>query len=501
MSLVKKLAGETLIYGLSNIIPRILHFAVFTSYLTYKFDDQGNFGIYTDLYAYATILLVLFSYRMDTAFFRFGSREFSISKAFNTALIPLIFSSILFVSLLFVFSDSIADALKYPGQSYYVQWFALIIAFDALALLPYAKFRLQQRPLRFTFFKVFNTIITIILVLFFLELCPILYERQSFGIHQWFNPDRLLDYVFLSNLIASALILALMLPEYRQISLNWDYKLWRKMFKYALPLVIVGIAGNFNQAFAVPLQKYFLGSDYQANLTSGGIYAAPAKLALLLNLFAVAFNYAAEPFFFRNFKHQDAKIIYGQVCKVFTIAAIIVLSGIILYLDILKYIIGPEYHEALHIVPILLCAYLCLGLYYNFSIWYKLVDKTHYGAFISVGGAIITLVISIYFLPRIGYIASAWAALACYSFMCILGYWTGQYHYPIKYPLRSILVYIGFALIIAVAHQFLMNQIDSSAIKFFISTALFLGLIGFIYVKDGAYLKSVFSGTQRNEET
>ena len=262
MSLVKQLAGETAIYGISHILTRVLHFVAFTTYLTYKFKETGNFGIYTDLYAYATILIVLFNYRMDTAFFRFGSREDGIAKAFNTAFVPLLFSVSLMVLLLFQFAEPIAGVLKYSGQSYYVKWFALIIGFDALASLPFARFRLEQRPVRFMLFKVFNIVITVLLVFFFLELCPILQDRGWSFIGSWFDQDRLLDYVFLSNLIASFLVLVLMLPEFLKSKFEIDWKLWGKMLRYSLPLVIVGIAGNFNQAFAVPLQKYLLGGEF-----------------------------------------------------------------------------------------------------------------------------------------------------------------------------------------------------------------------------------------------
>lgn len=493
MSLVKQLAGETAIYGISHILTRVLHFVAFTTYLTYKFEEQGNFGIYTDLYAYATILLVFFSYRMDTAFFRFGSRESGIAKSFSTAFIPMVFVVCIMTFTLFGFANAIAEVLKYPGQSYYVKWFALILAFDALASLPFARFRLEQRPVRFMLFKVFNIIITVLLVLFFLEVCPILENKGWDIIDSWFDSSRLLDYVFIANLIASFLVLILMLPEFFKSKFIVDWNLWKKMLRYSLPLVIVGIAGNFNQAFAVPLQKYLLGGTNFENLTTGGIYAAPAKLALLLNLFAVAFNYAAEPFFFRHSQQQDAKKIYGEVCKAFTIAAVFVLLVIALYIDIIKYIIGPQYHEALHIVPILLFAYLCLGLYYNFSIWYKLVDKTIYGAYISIGGAVITFFMSLFLLPEIGYIASAWAALACYAFMCIAGYLTGRRHYRIEYPLKRMALYIGMAVLLIIISNFISTFVQHTLLQLIINTLLLSFFFFIVYVKDSKFIQSFFT--------
>ena len=482
MSLLKKLAGQTIIYGISHIFPRILHFVIFTAYLTYKFTEQIDFGIYTDLYAYATILLVIFGYRMDTAFFRFGSRDGNLDKAYSTGLIPILFTTVGFVSILLIFAQPIAEFLKYPEQAHYVRWFAFILGFDTLVALPYARLRLEQKPMKFLFFRVTNVLVTVFLVLFFLEICPRLLDNGATWVSSIYDPSKDLDYVFLSNLIASGVIFLLMVPGILKIKFDFNGDLWKKMIWYALPLVIVGIAGSINQAFAVPLQKYFLGADYQENLNTAGIYAGPAKLALLLNLFIVAFNYAAEPFFFNHYEKSDAKAIYGKVAQAFTIVACVVLLGILMYMDLVQFIIGPNYREAIHIVPILLFAYLFLGLYYNFSIWYKLVDKTSFGAYISIGGAVITLVVSIYYLPKIGYIASAWAALCCYAFMSMAAVITGRRFYPIPYPYVRMILYILFALAVYLVSDFLRGQIDGFIPRLAINTlllALYCGAIAY----------------------
>jgi len=442
MSLIKKLAGETVIYGVSSILPRVLHYIVFTIYLTRKFPEQSDYGIYKDLYAYATIILVLLVYRMDTAFFRFGSREDGLVKTFTTAMIPIFFTSLVIVGLMWANAQNIADVLKYPNQAYYVKWFALILGFDALTALPFAKFRLENRPMRFLVVKLLNVFLTIGLVLFFLELCPLLSERGIAWVDKIYDPAKKLDYIFISNLIASFVVFLFVLPELLREKFQFDLALWKKMLKYSLPLVIVGIAGNINTAFAAPLQKYFLGGDVAENLKNVGIYAAPASLAIFLNLFNVAFNYAAEPFFFKNYKESNRENLFGKVALLYTIFGAFVLLGILMYLDSFMKIMGANYRSATEIVPVLLFANLFLGLYYNFSIWYKLKDKTHIGAVISVVGAIITLVISIVFLPKIGYLASAWAAFACFAFMAIAGYLTGRIYYPIDYPIARILTYI-----------------------------------------------------------
>lgn len=272
-----------------------------------------------------------------------------------------------------------------------------------------------------------------------------------------------------------------MIPELLRDKFSFNVDLWKKMMVYALPLVIVGIAGSFNQTFGTPLQKYFLGEDVAANLANAGVYNATLKIALLLNLSVVAFNYAAEPFFFKNFAGRDNKEIYGLVALAFTIIGCFILLGIYLYIDIIQLIIGANYREALYLLPILLFAYLFLGLYYNFSIWYKLVDRTIIGTYISVMGATITLVISILFLAKIGYAASAWAALACYGFMAVAGLLTGKMYYPIPYPIKKISFYILItAFILSVAYFISMQEI-SLFIKLLINTFLLFAFIALVF--------------------
>lgn len=486
MSLIKKLAGETIIYGISSILPRVLHYTVFTIYLTHKFTLQKDFGIYKDLYAYATILLVLMIFRMDTALFRFGSREHSVSKAFGTAIIMLLVSIFIGLVLMYGFADPIANYLKYPGQSYYVKWFAFILAFDALAALPFARYRLENKAKRFMYLKLFNTFITVVLVLFFIEICPILSERGFDFADKIYSADRKLDYVFISNLIASGLIFLLVLPELIKTKIQWDPVLLKKMLLYASPLVVVGIAGNINSAFAAPLQKYFLGNDILQNLTEAGKYAVPASLAIFLNLFTTAFNYAAEPFFFKQHKLSVRTDLFGKVALLYTIFALMVMLMIVLYVDLILLMMGAAYRSATEIVPILLFANVFLGLYYNFSIWYKLDDKTYVGALISIGGAVITLILSIILLPRIGYIASAWAALACFSFMSICGYLAGQYFYPIKYPIIKILRQIIIAFVLIYIADLVKQSELGDFGRYGINTVLFIGymLISYLFEKD-----------------
>ena len=479
MSLLRQLAGETVIYGMSHIMPRILHYIVFTIYLTRRFPDTSDYGIYNDLYAYSSIILIILICRMDTAYFRFSSRQEDKDSIFSTALLPLLGFGIVFLICLLFSKKFVASILGYPEQTHYVIWFGFIMMFDAFVALPFARFRMENRPYRFLFFRLMNVGLTIFFVFFFLELCPYLINKGWSGLGRFLVLDNKLDYVFLSNLLASGLIFILMIPELFRDKFSFNVDLWKKMMVYALPLVIVGIAGSFNQTFGTPLQKYFLGDDVTANLAKAGIYNATLKIALLLNLSVVAFNYAAEPFFFKNFAGRDNKEIYGLVALAFTIIGCFILLGIYLYIDIIQLIIGANYREALYLLPILLFAYLFLGLYYNFSIWYKLVDKTIIGTYISVIGATITLVISITFLPKIGYVASAWAALACYGFMAVAGLLTGSIYYPIPYPTKKIVLYILLTACTLVVSFFITTLQFSLFITLLFNTVL---LILFIWI-------------------
>ncbi len=484
MSLLRRLAGETVVYGMSHILPRILHYIVFTVYLTYTFKDTIDYGIYNDLYAYSSIILILLIGRMDTAFFRYSSREEDPKAVFSSAIIPIGVISILFLILANSFKFQIASLMEYPDSSHYIVWFAFILAFDAWVALPFARFRMENRPYRFLFYRLLNVGLTIFFVLFFLEICPRLIANGWTSFEQFLFLDKRLDYVFFSNLLASFILFVSLIPEIVRDGITFISALWRKMAAYALPLVVVGIAGSFNQTFGVPLQKYFLGSDTMDNLANAGVYGAALKIALLLNLFTVAFNYAAEPFFFKQFARKESKTIYGLVALAFTIVACTVVLGIHFYIDVLQYLIGDNYRDAIYLVPVLLFAYLCLGLYYNFSIWYKLVDMTYMGSVISIIGALITFGISYAFLGKIGYAASAWAALCCYAFMAVAGLGIGKIYYPIDYPIGKILLYVGITVLLVFASTYIKGVVSSLPLSILIHSLLIIGFVLTAYFKE-----------------
>lgn len=451
MSLIKKLASETAIYGMGQILPRILQYIVFSTYLTYRLNESRiDYAIYLDLYAYVSVLLILFSYRMDTSIFRFGRKEEDLEKTYSTALIPMIGSSLIVVLMGFLWAEPIASWLSYPGRGYYIKWFSIIVALDVLCLIPFARLRLMGKAKRFVSYKVGNVLFTIFLVLFFLEILPRIGNANVLAQFDFLKSD--IDFVFIANLIASAVLFIMLLL--RNLPEKWtvDWMLWRKMVLYALPLIVVGVAGNINQFFGVPLQKFFLGNEIEINKDQAAVYGAIQKIPALLAMFITAFTYAAEPFFFKNAEEKDAKTLYGNIALYFIWVGGLIALPLYLFIDLFQFLIGPNFRDGLYYIPILLMAYLFLGIYYNISIWYKLSDKTIYGAYISIVGALITVLGSIMFLPVIGVEASAWAALVCYLVMTILAYYFGQKHYHISYQLDKMIAYtclIGIILIIA----------------------------------------------------
>ena len=426
------------------------------------------------MYAYASILIVIFSFRMDTAFFRYASKDYTHSDVMRTALGPLVISCVSLLILGFVFADQIASLLKYPGKGYYVKWFACIIAMDVLALLPMARLRLQSRAKMFVSFKLFNVIVTVILVLFFLEILP---RGAGSTVYAWMpyaTSD--IDFVFISNMIASALLLIGLAMVYPLSEGRLDTGLLWNMLRYSWPLVIVGIAASINQFFGVPLQTFLLGEDFEANKEEAGIYGAVQKIPALLAMVTTAYNYAAEPFFFRHADHQDKKKLFGDIALFFVIIAGAVAILLFVQLDLIQYVIGSTYREGLYLVPILLIAYLLLGLYYNVSIWYKLSDKTGYGALIAGLGAIITISVSIFFLPSMGIVASAYAALVCYAVMVILAYLLGQNIYAIEYPVMSLIRTLAIIVLTMLAGYYI--RFDSIVVN----TLVGLGLVGLYLV-------------------
>lgn len=481
MSLVKKLAGETVLYGLSSIVGRMLNF-ILTFIYARMFTTAEN-GILNELYAYVGFLIVIYSYRMESAFFRYGTPQADRDRTYSTGLISLISSTLLITSALLIFSQPLADYLDYGNHVEYIQWFVLILGFDALAELPFARLRLEQRPRRFVAGKLLTIGTNIFFVVFWLILCPWASEKGMNWVHYVWSPSWGVNAVFAANLLSSLATLLFLLPQMKGIKSGFDAALWRKMIGYAAPLIIVQFAGIVNQMLDRTLLKWLLPGSPQENLSQVGIYGNNYKLAMLITIFTQAYRYAAEPFFFRHAGETNAQKIQADATKWFTIAATTGMAGVLLFLDIAKYFLGERYFSGLKVVPILLMANVLLGVYYNLSVWYRLKDKTSLGAWISIAGALLTVVLNVLLVPRIGYIGAAWTALITYAFMCFVTWYTSLKHYPVPYPFGRMALYPAVTLLLWGLSVWLTPMVSVGAI-WGIRVLFFGAYLGLVYVLE-----------------
>ena len=488
MSLIKKLAGETAIYGLSSIVGRLINFFLTPFYV--RVFTEGDNGVIYDFYTLSAFIIVIFSYRLETAFFRYGSDPAEKEKAFSTALTAILFSSCVFVLILLSLSHPIASIMKYPDHPEYVQFFAGILFLDALAEVPFARLRLDRRPIRFAIIRLTWVLMNVFFNLLFLFVLPGVMKGNFFSFllpvaNLFYDPSIGVGYVFISNLLASLITLLLLIPYYTRTKLLFDKAQFAKMFKFSWPLIIVSFAGTINEMLDRQLLKYLLPYSIEKNKAQLGIYGANYKLAMLITLFGQAFRYAAEPFFFLNAKNKDSPKLYARITKYFTLVTIAGFLVITLFLHIFKYYVGDDgsgFHEGLKVVPILIWANIFLALYYNISTWYKLSDMTVYGIFISLFGAAITIGLNVWWIPIYGYVGSAWATLICYSTMAFVSYHLGRKHYELAYNWISMFGYMFFALGIYAAHSFLVDYLKSGFIlTSILSTAGLLLFIGTVY--------------------
>ena len=393
------------------------------------------------MYAYVSILIIFFTYRMETAFFRFGSRDGNLDSAFSTGSVALFTTTLVLTIFLVLVAPVLGPLLDSSNYQKYLIWFAFIVAFDALSALPFARLRLTDRPTKFAVLKTLSILINILFLFFFLEGLPWLIEGGWENGAMIYDPNDRIKYVFIANFFGSAITLLFLLPDYFKIKFDFDKVLLKRMLLYAAPLIVVSIAAAVNQQLNIPLVKFLATEDEEVAKRILGEYGACFKIAMLMSLAIQAFNYAAEPFFFNQSEKKNSQKTYADVGQAFALVGSFIFLGIALYLDIFKHLIrDPIYWAGLKVVPILLLANFFLGLYYNFSIWYKLKDKTIFGAYISVAGSVITLGLNFLLIPVIGYLGAAYTSLACYAFMATASYLTGRRYYPIPYPIGKMLV-------------------------------------------------------------
>ena len=476
MNHIRQLAGQTLIYGLGIILPRFLNFLLLTPFYTRIF-NKLEYGVITELYAYVVFLMVILTYGMETGYFRYADKEHNKDNIYRSALLTLSFSSILFMVFTTVFSSKIAIALDYPSHQDFIIYLGLIVGMDALTAIPFARLRLENKALKYAIIRIAEIIINILANWFFLYYSPRHLDDNLVKI--LYNPEIGIGYVFISNLLSSIFKVLALSKEILLINGKFEFPLLRKMLVYSFPLLIAGLAGTINEALDRVLLKHLIPAADKP-LEQLGIYGANFKLAVLMTLFIQMFRYAAEPFFFSKKDEKNARSIFAVVMKYFVFSGMAIFLFVMLFMDLFKLFIGVNFREGIAIVPIVLMANLFMGIFYNLSIWYKLTNKTKYGAYLVIIGALITILINLLFVPEYGFYASAWGHFISYLVMIIISFIYGQKYYSIPYDVKRILIYVVIAFCIY-AISLLLN-FDSNNLKYFVNASLILIYFGIFYL-------------------
>lgn len=467
MSVLKRFFKDTFIYGLAIVLPRLINFLLTRLYTDVLPNEK--FSENTVFYVYAAFFNVIFTYGTETAFFRFFSQHKNKEKVLSTSFITLTVSTIIFGSFLFIFAKPFAGFIGIELLSYYI--LISIILLETLVVLPFAYLRVTGRPIRFAIIKLLNVFIIVGLNILFLAK-----GFQSESLRSFFSYNNEVQYIFTANLVASAFIFICVLPYYMKVKWQLDRNILKSLLSYGWPIMIAGIAFVINEN----LDKLFLDRlDPHIN----GAYSACYKIAVFMTLFITAFKMGAEPFFFNQAKTINAKENYAKILKYFTIIGALGLLGITVYIDLIKEIIikNDSYLFALKIVPIILMANLFLGIYNNLSIWYKLTDKTRYGMYLSILGAIITIVLNVVFVPTYGFMVCAYATLVAYGTMMVVSYYLGRKHYPVPYDMKRIGLYLMSAIILSALSFY---QFDNNLYIGTLFLCVFLGLVFFLEKND-----------------
>ncbi|MBK8563591.1 MAG: oligosaccharide flippase family protein [Saprospiraceae bacterium] len=511
MSLLKKLASETAIYGLSSIIGRVINFLLVPIHS--RVFLEGEYGISQKLYSVVGIAMVFLTFRLETAYFRFGTDPTERERSFGTALTALLVGSAIWAALGFVFLQPLSSWLLLPDRTDLVGMILAILAFDVIAEIPFARLRLEKRPFRFATIKIIGILVNVALTVVFLVWWRTNPDYLIGG--RSYNANFGIGYVFLANLIASGVVLLLLMftiksfkapikvQEVNQpldaipkaqpsFKLSFDKAIFKKMVIYSAPLVVVGLAGVADETLDRILMEKLLPGTLDQNRETIGIYSACYKLTVILALFTQAFRYAAEPFFFANSKNKDAPELYGQVAKFFTLISALGMLFVLLYLDAFQHILGKDFRGALNAVPIILVATLFLGVYYNFSTWYRLTDRTIWGVYIALLGLGITIVFNTLWIPVFGYMGAAYAKLLCYGAMTVAAWYFGQRYFPVNYPLGRMAFYVGLSLGIWFLAEKMAEALGYSfLLKMVVNSFLLVGFIGIAWKMERQNVNSI----------
>ncbi|MFV0468188.1 MAG: lipopolysaccharide biosynthesis protein [Dysgonomonas sp.] len=483
---MKNLAKDTAIYGLSSIVGRFLNWLLVPFYV--RVFMEGDNGIITNIQAYVAITFVILTYGMETTFFRYVNKEEENSTTvYSTSLITLATSSLLFLVCCFGFISPISSWMGYSNHHSYILLMALTVAIDAFCCIPFASLRNQKRPIRFASIKILNIFSNIGFNLFFILACPKIYQSSPELISWFYDPGFGIGYVFVSNLLASLLSLLLLTPDYTGFRYRFDPDLLKRMLRYTFPLLILGIAAVVNQTFDKMIFPHLFANKAEADIQLG-IYGACAKIAVVMTMFTQAFRYAYEPFIFSQTKDKGKETSYAMAMKYFIIFGLLIFLSVMFYMDIIKHFVTENYFEGIKVVPIIMMAEIFFGIYFNLSLWYKLIDKTYFGAIFSIVGCVLIIGINLIFIPIYGYIACAWASFWGNLIMMTLSYFVGQKHYPIKYEMKTIAFYFVLVLFLYAIGMFI--PIDTVWLRLLFRTVL-LGIFLFILIKKDLPLSDI----------
>ncbi len=504
---MKGLAKDTAIYGISSILGKFLNWLLVPFY-TFTLKEQGDYGIVTNLYAWTALLLVILTYGMETGFFRFANKEEENPKqVFFTSFICLLFTSIIFSACCIIFAEPIANLLGYGAYPEFMAMMFVCVSVDAFASIVFAYLRYKKQPIRFAVLKLLFVALNIGFNLFFLVLCPLIADWAI--ISPWYNANYGVGYVFVSNALATGIQTLFLLPTIisalrtHSDARIFDFGLLKRLLRYSLPLLVLGIAGIMNQTFDKIVFPYLnpaiLSNDPTATIQSElGIYGACFKIAVVMMMFSQAFRYAYEPFVFSKNKDRNSVQTYADAMKYYILFSYLILIGMVVYLDLLKLIINPTYWAGLVIVPIVLWTYVFQGIYMNLSFWYKLADKTYFGAIFSLIGLVITVGLQVWLVPQYGYIASAASGTVCYFVIMLLSYFVGRKYLDVPYDLHSIGGYTLLTLSLLAIYYACQYFISQTWIAMIIGTLLLLTYCYVLVKKDfplsslpviGKYLK------------
>lgn len=466
MAGLKSLAKETAIYGVSSIVGRFLNYLLVPVYTIALPASSGGYGVVTNIYAWVALILVLLTCGMETGFFRFANKgQDDPMRVYSTTLLSVSIGSLVFVALGLLFLEPIAGWLEYGEHPWYVGMMMIVVAMDAIQSIPFAYLRYKKRPIKFAALKLLFIFLNIALNLFYY----VILKGNDVG------------YAFLFNLICTSVVMLCMIPELRGFTYVLDRELLKRMLRYSLPLVILGVAGILNQVADKIIFPFVYPDEAEATVQLG-IYGAASKIAMIMAMFTQAFRFAYEPFVFGKSKEKDSREMYAQAMKFFIIFTLLAFLAVMFYLDILRHVIGRDYWDGLRVVPIVMAAEIFMGIYFNLSFWYKLIDETRWGAYFSLTGCTILILMNVFLIPKYGYIACAWAGFIGYGVAMLLSYFVGQKKYPIQYDLKAIGMYVLLAAVLYVAAEYV--PIDNIYLRMAYRTVLLLLFVAYVVKRD-----------------